>query len=169
MRNDFYVGMYEDRYLSHGLKGWVKKGHKYIARKWKNGRWYYIYQEMKNAALSKAYQETANITGNYANQVYDLIEKNVPVDSPYRKGLPLIKRRLENNNAYRDAYLRKAEYYGRKSGEAHMKAAQKTNGITKNHKKRRLRRLGKLTDKWKKSISDVDFQKVVNDYYKKKR
>lgn len=33
MRNDFYVGIYEDTYLSHSFKGthW-KKGHKYIKR-----------------------------------------------------------------------------------------------------------------------------------------
>ena len=30
MRNDFYVGMYEDQYLAHSFKGtFWKKGHKY--------------------------------------------------------------------------------------------------------------------------------------------
>ncbi len=33
MRNDFYVGMYEDQYLAHSFKGtFWKKGHKYLKR-----------------------------------------------------------------------------------------------------------------------------------------
>lgn len=52
-RNDFYVGIYEDSYLSHsGIKGWVKKGHKYISRLFKGGKWRYIYDAARYSTAS---------------------------------------------------------------------------------------------------------------------
>lgn len=53
MRNDFYEGIYDDAYLAHGIRGWVKSGHKYIDRFFKNGRWHYIYQRIKGAMSSR--------------------------------------------------------------------------------------------------------------------
>ncbi len=77
MRNDFYVGIFEDNYLAHGSKkGWVKRRHKYRSRYWKNGRWHYVYddpkaiEEEKERELEKDIQENERIrkdlkTSNY--------------------------------------------------------------------------------------------------------
>lgn len=53
MRNDYYEGVYDDTYLAHGIRGWVKSGHKYIDRFFKNGRWQYIYQRVRGALASR--------------------------------------------------------------------------------------------------------------------
>ena len=41
MRNDFYIGIFEDRYLAHSAKGttWSKKNHKYVKKV--GDRYYY--------------------------------------------------------------------------------------------------------------------------------
>ena len=44
MRNDFYVGMYEDQYLSHTM---TPRAHKYIEKVFVNGKWRYIYKKGK--------------------------------------------------------------------------------------------------------------------------
>lgn len=57
MNND-----YIEDYLMH------RDGHKYIFRKWKNGRWHYVYQNAKNAG-NKIGQAVKNdiTTGSYNN------------------------------------------------------------------------------------------------------
>ena len=63
MKNDFYVGIFEDNYLAHGAKGRENANHKYIARYWKNGRWYYIYdQKTYNAIMKHKQKEQADIS-----------------------------------------------------------------------------------------------------------
>lgn len=41
MRNNFYVGIYEDKYLAHSIT--PTRGHKYIKKIYVNGRWRYYY------------------------------------------------------------------------------------------------------------------------------
>ena len=36
--------VYSDE-LRHGIRGWIKSGHKYIKREWHNGRWRYWYRQ----------------------------------------------------------------------------------------------------------------------------
>lgn len=36
--------VYSDE-LCHGIRGWIKSGHKYIKREWHNGRWRYWYRQ----------------------------------------------------------------------------------------------------------------------------
>jgi hypothetical protein len=36
---------YDKDYLEHRAKGWAKKKHKYISRKWMDGRWVYFYRK----------------------------------------------------------------------------------------------------------------------------
>lgn len=175
MRNDFYVGMYEDRYLSHGLKGWVKKGHKYKARFWKNNRWYYIYDEMKNAILSSGYSNEVK----RANENIKRYEPFVKLDSKYQK-------RIDEARATKLESEKKAELYGRKSAESAMKWRQivkDPNKISKIQKKQDARKrwlsdnvtmkdlktLPYMYRKIKKVASDHFSNQLVSEYRLKRR
>ena len=118
MRNDFYVGIYEDRYLAHGIKGWIKKGHKYLSRLWKNNRWFYIYEQARNARASAA---AKNETQNRATQYYvDAFTGNTA--GAYKNYAGALKAAHE------------AEYRGRKAAEANL--AWRKKYITKSGRKK---------------------------------
>ena len=163
MRNDFYVGMYEDRYLAHGIKGWIKKGHKYLSRFFKNGRWKYIYEHSRNADLSKYAAENAREAEYQAKYNLHKAKKvSVPVGSktsPIKGGqvtvttyVPKVsdadakKYKQTMAGAYKSAS--EAAYRGRKAAEANL-AWRKT------YKLKRLR------DKMQKAMDNH----LVGEYY----
>lgn len=57
MRNDFYQGMFEDRYLAHtDLGAGGRRFHKYLYREWRNGKWRYYYGKL-NRGVTTAREE----------------------------------------------------------------------------------------------------------------
>ena len=53
MRNDFYQGMFEDRYLAHTDMGaGARRFHKYLYREWRNGKWRYYYSKLNQDVLA---------------------------------------------------------------------------------------------------------------------
>lgn len=118
MRNDFYVGMYEDQYLAHGIKGWIKKGHKYISRFFKNGRWQYIYANTKNAMISRQSQENGNAYASLHNW-------------EVANGFGNVTGMRTNNRANAIRSYKDAERYGRYAGYANAKWRGSTLGKLK--------------------------------------
>lgn len=109
MRNDFYVGIYEDQYLAHSIKGWTKKGHKYISRFFKNGRWQYVYEHSRNSDLSKNTGEKAyNKAGAAGRRAWGLVKKYGPTAVDLLTGRPSIlnqtKKIYDNRDSYKEIY-----------------------------------------------------------------
>lgn len=140
MRNDFYVGIYEDTYLAHGAKGSVKKDHKYKARFWKNNKWHYIYQDLSNAMKSRYHQGAYKINKRFA----DFVEKTT-------KDYDLFAKQTERNfNSRRKAMMAKMTPRERKAFEEHEKRV--ANDTTFKNNRSKMDAMGKLQDKIQKRM-----------------
>lgn len=89
MRNDFYVGIYEDTYLAHGTE---RSNHKYAYKKFINGKWRYYYDK----------------AGAAGRRAWGLVKKYGPTAVDLLTGRPSIlnqtKKIYDNRDAYKEIY-----------------------------------------------------------------
>ena len=131
MRNDFYVGIYEDTYLSHSFKGthW-KKGHKYIKR---IGNVYYYAKkanEFRKAAKKDWHEEGRTrddfglLARNKINGIYSPSEYNNRVNH-YISTRNSATKNDRLAKTYSDMARKEAQkLFGKKGGEVFSKIAE---------------------------------------------
>ena len=69
MRNDFYVGIYEDKYLAHSIT--PLRSHKYVKKIFVNGRWRYYYWKGQQKLKKIGRQIDADLMNNRPTDVLD--------------------------------------------------------------------------------------------------
>ena len=131
-QNDFYVGIYEDRYLAHSKGPW-KKGHKYIK---KIGNIYYYakksnefsksskedFAEAKRIRGDLGYNETERLDGRSTgyNKLKNLYSNN------YIKTRNSANKNHRLSSTYHDMAVREAQsIFGKRGGEIVAKIMEK--------------------------------------------